>query len=137
MPRMAPCGSRCVDRHLAYVGMTRHRTAVTLYAGQDEFRDLAALSDRLSRSNAKETPLDYAERRGLAPHSGIVLSEADRPAPLTAERGGRRQPRVLPWIRCGRRFRPRGSPSSRMCRLSLVMAQPETHCATNCAAWTA
>jgi hypothetical protein len=51
MPRMAPCGSRCVDRHLAYVGMTRHRTAVTLYAGQDEFRDLAALSDRLSRSN--------------------------------------------------------------------------------------
>ena len=35
--------SESMDRHLAYVGMTRHRTAVTLYAGQDEFRDLAAL----------------------------------------------------------------------------------------------
>jgi ATP-dependent exoDNAse (exonuclease V) alpha subunit len=62
--------SESMDRHLAYVGMTRHRAAVTLYAARDEFRDLAALSDRLSRSNAKETTLDYeragyAERRGL------------------------------------------------------------------------
>ena len=61
--------------------MTRHRAAVTLYAGQDEFRDLAALSERLSRSNAKETTLDYAERRGLAPHSEIVVSEVVRERP--------------------------------------------------------
>ncbi|WP_284948253.1 Ti-type conjugative transfer relaxase TraA [Acidisoma cladoniae] len=74
--------SESMDRHLAYVGMTRHRAAVTLYTGRDEFRDLAALTERLSRSNAKETTLDYAERRGLVPRSEIVVSEVvqERPA---------------------------------------------------------
>jgi len=28
-----------MDRHLADVGMTRHREAATLYAGRDDFRD--------------------------------------------------------------------------------------------------
>jgi Ti-type conjugative transfer relaxase TraA len=86
--------SDSMDRHLAYVGMTRHRTAVTLYAGQDESRDLAALSNRLGRSNAKETTLDYeragyAERRGLrslVPDSEIVVRDVDRASPSA---GGR------------------------------------------------
>ena len=88
--------SESMDRHLAYVGMTRHRTAVTLYAARDEFRDLAALSDRLSRSNAKETTLDYeragyAERRGLrglVPESEIVVRDVERASasPAAAER---------------------------------------------------
>ena len=83
--------SDSMDRHLAYVGMTRHRTAVTLYAARDEFGDLAALSDRLGRSNAKETTLDYeragyAERRGLrgsglAPESEIVVRDVVRASP--------------------------------------------------------
>ena len=69
--------SESMDRHLAYVSLTRHREAVTLYAGQDEFADQAALAGRLSRSNAKETTLDYAERRGfdpLHPVSEIVVA---------------------------------------------------------------
>ena len=86
--------SESMDRHLAYVGMTRHRTAVTLYAARDEFRDLAALSDRLSRSNAKETTLDYeragyAERRGLrglVPESEIVVRDIARASPTAAGR---------------------------------------------------
>jgi Ti-type conjugative transfer relaxase TraA len=86
--------SESMDRHLAYVGMTRHRAAVTLYAAKDEFRDLAALSDRLSRSNAKETTLDYeragyAERRGLrglVPESEIVARDGERPSPPAAGR---------------------------------------------------
>jgi Ti-type conjugative transfer relaxase TraA len=61
--------SGSMDRHLTYVSMTRHRESVTLYAGRDEFKDVAALSSRLSRSQLKETTLDYpkayAERRGL------------------------------------------------------------------------
>lgn len=61
--------SGSMDRHLTYVSMTRHRESVTLYAGADEFKDVAALSSRLSRSQLKETTLDYpkayAERRGL------------------------------------------------------------------------
>jgi Ti-type conjugative transfer relaxase TraA len=79
--------SESMDRHLAYVGMTRHRSAVTLYAGRDEFRDIGALTERLSRSNAKETTLDYAERRGLVPRSEIVVSGIvrERPAETRSE----------------------------------------------------
>jgi Ti-type conjugative transfer relaxase TraA len=95
--------SDSMDRHLAYVGMTRHRTAVTLYAAKDEFRDLAALSDRLSRSNAKETTLDYeragyAERRGLhglVPESEIVVRGVER-ASLTAAGREREGPAETP-----------------------------------------
>lgn len=65
--------SRSMDRHLTYVSMTRHRQSATLYAARDEFADLDALSARLSRSRAKETTLDYAERRGIDIRSEIVV----------------------------------------------------------------
>jgi hypothetical protein len=55
---------------------------VTLYAGRDEFKDVAALSSRLSRSQLKETTLDYpkayAERRGLD-REGAVQPRARAP----------------------------------------------------------
>jgi Ti-type conjugative transfer relaxase TraA len=54
-----------MDRHLAYVGMTRHRDTATLYAGRDDFRDEAALARRLSRARPKTSSLDFAERRGI------------------------------------------------------------------------
>ncbi|QIH72039.1 Ti-type conjugative transfer relaxase TraA [Brevundimonas mediterranea] len=57
--------SATMDRHLTYVAMTRHRETVTLYAGRETFRDVEALSARLSRAGLKETTLDYAARRGL------------------------------------------------------------------------
>jgi len=62
--------SGTMDRHLTYVAMTRHRDGVTLYADREEFSNVAALSARLSRSQAKETTLDYdqaayAQRRGV------------------------------------------------------------------------
>ena len=63
--------SETMDRHLTYVAMTRHREGAALYAGRDEFADLEALSARLSRSQAKETTLDYAERRGIAAQLGV------------------------------------------------------------------
>jgi Ti-type conjugative transfer relaxase TraA len=70
--------SGSMDRHLAYVAMTRHRDQVELYAGRDELKDLQTLSASMGRSGAKETTLDYAqafaERRGLAQEFG-VLSE--------------------------------------------------------------
>jgi Ti-type conjugative transfer relaxase TraA len=52
------------DRHLAYVGMTRHREGVEVYAGRDDFRSLDELKERLSRARPKDSTLDYAERRG-------------------------------------------------------------------------
>ena len=54
-----------MDRHLAYVGMTRHRDDVALYAGQDDFRDERAMVRRLSRARPKASSLDFAERRGF------------------------------------------------------------------------
>jgi hypothetical protein len=54
-----------IDRHLAYVGMTRHREEATLYAGNDDFKSFDSLKERLSRARAKDTTLDYAQRRGL------------------------------------------------------------------------
>jgi Ti-type conjugative transfer relaxase TraA len=97
--------SATMDRHLTYVAMTRHRDGVQLYAGRDELRDIEALSGRLSRSQAKETTLDYepgrpteaqpaqaayAERRGMAPRSEIVVPETVR---ATAWPGGRERVR--------------------------------------------
>jgi Ti-type conjugative transfer relaxase TraA len=75
-----------MDRHLSYVAMTRHREAATLYAGRDEFASLSELSARLSRSGAKETTLDYAERRGIAAEFGIASQiEVPRPAEREAD----------------------------------------------------
>jgi Ti-type conjugative transfer relaxase TraA len=54
-----------MDRHLAYVGMTRHREGVELFAGRDDFRDFETLKQRLSRARLKDITLDYARRRGL------------------------------------------------------------------------
>ncbi len=81
--------SETMDRHLAYVAMTRHREGTTLYAGRDEFKDLRDLSARLSRSRAKETtldyPRDYAERRGMALRSEIVVPQQERRDELSSE----------------------------------------------------
>ena len=82
-----------MDRHLTYVAMTRHRDEAQLYASRDEFRDMAALSARLSRSQAKETTLDYdrtayAQRRGM--ESEIIVPPAMRERP-TQERAADRQ----------------------------------------------
>ncbi|MGV1918139.1 Ti-type conjugative transfer relaxase TraA [Rhizobium sp. 22-785-1] len=61
--------SSTMDRHLTYVAMTRHRDAVTLYAGREELKDMKEMVASMGRSGVKETTLDYeqvfAERRGL------------------------------------------------------------------------
>jgi Ti-type conjugative transfer relaxase TraA len=54
-----------MDRHLSYVGMTRHREDARLYVGNDDFKDFEALKERLSRARPKDTALDYARRRGF------------------------------------------------------------------------
>ncbi len=70
--------SNSMDRHLTYVSMTRHREQATLYAARDEFAGMDALSGRLSRSQAKETTLDYAHRRGIDIRSEIVVRTPER-----------------------------------------------------------
>jgi len=88
-----------MDRHAAYVGLTRHRDAVALHYAAEDFADPVRLARALGRERAKDTTLDYgreadpvrryAERRGLdplRPESEIVVQ---RPAP---ERAAERQP---------------------------------------------
>jgi Ti-type conjugative transfer relaxase TraA len=49
-----------MDRHSAYVGMSRHRDEVQLYYGRDDFTDQRQLTRVLSRDRAKDMAGDYA-----------------------------------------------------------------------------
>ncbi len=70
--------SNSMDRHLAYVSMSRHREEAKMYVARDEFAGMDALSARLSRSQAKETTLDYAQRRGIDIRSEIIVRTPER-----------------------------------------------------------
>jgi hypothetical protein len=50
-----------MDRHLAYVAMSRHRQSVTLQWSKESFVSVEGLVARLSRERAKDTTLDYGE----------------------------------------------------------------------------
>jgi hypothetical protein len=86
-----------VDRHAAYVGLSRHRERVDLHWSVDEMGSRERLARVLGRERLKDTSLDYglaaggtagqpeirpesgdsvhayAERRGLVPESEIIL----------------------------------------------------------------
>jgi len=88
-----------MDRHAAYVGLTRHTERVDLHWSTDELGNRQRLVQVLGRERLKDTSLDYAlslgtraepeirtesavdsarayaERRGLVPESEIVLRE--------------------------------------------------------------
>ena len=51
--------SEHMDRHAAYVALSRHRDGVELHYGQDVFADRGKLARRLSRVRTKDTTLDY------------------------------------------------------------------------------
>ena len=93
-----------MDRHAAYVGLTRHRDGVALHYAAEDFADPAKLARVLSRERAKDTSLDYsegqdlvrryAERRGLAPDSQIVVRpECEACAPALAREAPRQAPK--------------------------------------------
>ena len=85
-----------MDRHAAYVALTRHRDGVALYWSAEAVGDRAGLGRTLGRERAKDTSLDYggperayAERRGLdplRPESEIVVP---RPGPEQARPASR------------------------------------------------
>jgi Ti-type conjugative transfer relaxase TraA len=58
-----------LDRHSAYVALSRHRERVDLHYGQDDFADRARLVRTLSRDRPKDMASDYArefaERRQI------------------------------------------------------------------------
>ncbi len=73
-----------LDRHAAYVGMSRHRETLAVHFGADDFRDRDQLARTLGRERAKDTTLDYgdafAERRGLVRSEIRVPPEMAKPA---------------------------------------------------------
>jgi Ti-type conjugative transfer relaxase TraA len=69
-----------MDRHLAYVGMTRHRDGVEVYAGRDDFKGFEELKEKLSRARPKDSTLDYAQRRGMET-ARAQKAEQERSAP--------------------------------------------------------
>jgi hypothetical protein len=69
-----------MDRHLAYVGLTRHREGVDVYAGRDDFKSFEELKEKLSRARPKDSTLDYAQRRGMEA-ARAQRAEQERPAP--------------------------------------------------------
>ncbi len=94
--------SRYMDRHAAYVGLTRHRAGVVLHYAREEFADSAVLAELLGRERAKDTSLDYgdgagsedlvaayAARRGLGP-----VPQVKAPAPV-------RKPGLFSGLRLG------------------------------------
>jgi Ti-type conjugative transfer relaxase TraA len=68
-----------LDRHAAYVGMSRHRETLAVHYGADDFKDRDQLTRTLGRERAKDTTLDYGDT--FAERRGLVRSE------ILAERG--------------------------------------------------
>ena len=62
-----------MDRHSAYVGMSRHRDDVQLHYGRDDFTDQRQLVRALSRERGKDMAGDYAK-----PEQDQVRAFADR-----------------------------------------------------------
>ncbi|MCP3736259.1 Ti-type conjugative transfer relaxase TraA [Sphingomonas sp. RP10(2022)] len=58
-----------MDRHSAYVGMSRHRDNVQLHYGRDDFADQRQLVSALSRDRGKDMAGDYAPTRGEQDHA--------------------------------------------------------------------
>src|SRR5215207_10853902 len=52
-------GSALMDRHLAYVALTRHRDDAVLYASKEAFDSFAELAHRFSRDGSASTTLDH------------------------------------------------------------------------------
>lgn len=61
--RVKLLASLSLDRHLTYVGMTRHREDLGIYYGSKSFAKAGGLVELMSRRNAKETTLDYGKGR--------------------------------------------------------------------------
>lgn len=71
-----------MDRHSAYVGLTRHRENVQLHYGRDDFTDQSKLVRTLSRERTKDMASDYplpdAAARGFAERREFRFGEVAR-----------------------------------------------------------
>lgn len=73
-----------LDRHAAYVALSRHRDSVELHYGRDDFAEPSKLVRALSRDRAKDMASDYtqefAERRQIRLPEPVVEKAEPTPA---------------------------------------------------------
>jgi Ti-type conjugative transfer relaxase TraA len=71
-----------MDRHSAYVGLTRHRDGVQVHYGRDDFADQSKLVRTLSRERSKDMASDYplpdAPARAFAERRELRFGEVAR-----------------------------------------------------------
>ncbi|QJU57398.1 Ti-type conjugative transfer relaxase TraA [Sphingomonas sp. AP4-R1] len=68
-----------LDRHAAYVALSRHRDVVELHYGRDDFSDRSELARTLGRERAKDMASDYT--RDFADHRQIRLPASEQAKP--------------------------------------------------------
>jgi Ti-type conjugative transfer relaxase TraA len=77
-----------LDRHAAYVGMSRHRDTLAVHYGADDIKDRDALTRTLGRERAKDTTLDYGTPDATDAFAGRRgFTRSDIRIPLESERG--------------------------------------------------
>ena len=85
-----------MDRHSAYVALSRHRDGVQLHYGRDDFDDQRSLVRTLSRERAKDMASDYArdpdaeirafaDRRGLSGELSFAKARTPEQRGIEAE----------------------------------------------------
>ncbi|MDD3674783.1 Ti-type conjugative transfer relaxase TraA [Thauera propionica] len=67
-----------MDRHSAYVALSRHRDGVQLHYGRDDFADDRRLVRTLSRERAKDMASDYGRAPDSRDHDAEIRVFADR-----------------------------------------------------------
>lgn len=88
-----------MDRHSAYVALSRHRDGVQLHYGRDDFADQRQLTRTLSRERAKDMAADYprdrdaeirafADRRGLSGEIRLPERAECSPVEILGPRAG-------------------------------------------------
>ena len=87
-----------LDRHAAYVALSRHRESVQLHYGRDDFADDARLARVLSRERAKDMAGDYERELAPAPNRGPDRAGEARSASASPDRQDRRlRRRKVAW----------------------------------------
>jgi Ti-type conjugative transfer relaxase TraA len=79
-----------LDRHAAYVALSRHRDSVQLHYGRDDFADDARLARVLSRERSKDMASDYEREIGV-PGSGKTESAKKEPERAREPERGQQQ----------------------------------------------
>lgn len=67
-----------LDRHAAYVALSRHRESVQLHYGVDDFENRDRLTEALSRERQKDVTTDYT--RDFADRRAIIVPSPTSPA---------------------------------------------------------